>query len=206
VVTLHGFFARICKIFRSVPIHPSRSIMEKRLNLDTLESLFLDHRSEFKAMLRQRGGQNKTSFDPSDVVQDAYFDLRRIQSKQDVSTIRNPIGWLKKLVWRRFTKLARFHTAKKRDKKMEDKSMGLSASIPSSQQSPSTILVRRETTDQLQRHVLRLDHEDQEILFLRLVLDLSNNEIAQRLSMSPSGTSARFTRAVMRLTELMNTQ
>jgi RNA polymerase sigma factor (sigma-70 family) len=179
--------------------------MEQRIDLHSMEVLFVANRSAFKAMVKQRGGSFDANFDPSDVVQDAYFDLQKLHSDA-VADVVNPIAWLRKLVWRRFAKLVRFHSAKKRNRNRKDSLSIEDYTVRCDDQTPSSIVARRESIDLLQHAINQLSRDDQEILFLRLGLEFSNNEVAARLSMTPSGASAKFSRAVLRLSLMMKTK
>jgi RNA polymerase sigma-70 factor (ECF subfamily) len=67
----------------------------------------------------------------------------------------------------------------------------------------SAALERRERAEQVQAAVEQLSAEDQEILLLRNVEQLSNAEVAQLLEIEPKTASKRYGRAVLKLAEML---
>ena len=49
----------------------------------------------------------------------------------------------------------------------------------------------------------QLSEEDREVLVLRILEELSNQEVAQLLRLDPSTTSRRYGRAVLRLRKIL---
>ncbi|MFN8710917.1 MAG: sigma-70 family RNA polymerase sigma factor [Planctomyces sp.] len=158
------------------------------------------------ARLRQR-------VSPSDVVQDAWVEAtQRLESREDRSEV--PIGfWLRFLVKQCVQKLRRFHLrTRKRSVSFEcplnrdssDTSSQLVDILSASVASPSSVLIRSETRHQVQAMISQLTPGDQEILILRHVENMTNQECADRLGITGTAASKRYNRALERLQEMIS--
>ena len=76
---------------------------------------------------------------------------------------------------------------------------GLVAQLADSLTSPSQCAVREETAAGLQRTLESLEEIDREVLVLRHLEELSNNEVAQVLGIDKYAASKRYLRALERL-------
>ena len=85
----------------------------------------------------------------------------------------------------------------------EADSASLAAHLLGTITSPSQVAVRAERQMRLQEAVNSLDPIDREILALRHFEQLSNQETAEVLGMSPSGATARHMRALKRLKTIL---
>lgn len=68
---------------------------------------------------------------------------------------------------------------------------------------PVQDVLRQEAAERLTVAMSRLDPEDREVILLRIFEQLPNTEAAAVLGLEPSATSKRFTRALLRLRQLV---
>ena len=73
----------------------------------------------------------------------------------------------------------------------------------SSLSSPSARLARSELAAQMRQALAQLPEDDREILLLRYLDNLSNQEIAALLEISPGSASKRHGRAILRLHKVL---
>jgi len=81
----------------------------------------------------------------------------------------------------------------------EADSLSLSCGLLGAITSPSTAAIRMEMQARLQAIVDRLDPLDREILALRHYEELTNQEAAEELDITPAAASKRYIRALERL-------
>lgn len=152
--------------------------------------------------------------DGEDILQDAFVETaRRIQDYLDQPSV--PF-----FVWiRQITKQVlidthrRYLEAKMRDVNHEvtldrrgsasTTSSCLAAQLADSLTSPSQFAVREEMIDRLRVTMDTLDEIDREVLVLRHLEELSNNEVAQILGIDKYAASKRYLRALERLRSAM---
>jgi len=148
--------------------------------------------------------------DGEDILQDAFIETaRRIQDYLDQPSV--PF-----FVWvRQITKQVlidthrRYLEAKMRDVNQEvtldrggsasTTSSCLAAQLADSLTSPSQFAVREEMVYQLRVSMDKLEEIDREVLVLRHMEELSNNEVAQILGIDKYAASKRYLRALERL-------
>ena len=148
--------------------------------------------------------------DPSDVLQDAFMDASQ-QLDQYVARPPMPLFlWLRFLTGQRLMAIHRQHLgAQKRDARQEvalnrpampeADSLSLSCGLLGQVTSPSMAAFRGELQVRLQETVDRLDPLDREILALRHYEELTNQEAAWELGITPAAASKRYIRALERL-------
>ena len=83
-------------------------------------------------------------------------------------------------------------------------SSGLIAQLADSLTTPSQRAVREETICELRRALDQLEEIDREVLVLRHLEELSNNEVAQVLGIDKYAASKRYLRALERLRGVMS--
>jgi RNA polymerase sigma-70 factor (ECF subfamily) len=83
-------------------------------------------------------------------------------------------------------------------------SSGLIAQLADSLTTPSQCAVRKETIAGLRQALEQLDEIDREVLVLRHLEELSNNEVAQILGIDKYAASKRYLRALARLRGVMS--
>ena len=187
----------------------------QRLNSDgeaALGELFAQYRDrleravEFRMDARLRG-----RIDPVDVLQEAYL---RVARRLD-GYLENPevsvYVWLRVQTCQALSDVQRRHAWEKRNPRNEvqirQKKGGSSYTIADAMfdelTSPSQAAVRAEEIDQLHEALATMDEIDREVLALRHFEHLSNSEVAETLSLSPTAASNRYVRAMTRLSEMM---
>jgi RNA polymerase sigma-70 factor (ECF subfamily) len=148
--------------------------------------------------------------DGEDLLQDCFVEAAR---RLDAYLNRPAVPffvWLRQIALQLVIDLhRRYLGAKMRDVKQEvalnggDSSStsvsGLAAQLADSMTSPSQCAVREETVTRLQRTLETLEQNDREVLVLRHLEELSNNEVAQVLGIDKYAASKRYLRALERL-------
>ena len=147
--------------------------------------------------------------DPSDVVQDAHIEaLRRL----DVYVKQPPMPfrlWLRQIAYDRLLMLRRHHVGAarrsvERDVPLPDRSsLQLAQQLLARGSTPSQQLLKREFVRRVRQAVSELPEGDREVLVLRNLEGLSNQETAQVLKIDPATASRRYGRAVIRLRAIL---
>lgn len=153
--------------------------------------------------------------DGDDILQDAYLEtVRRIQDYLDRPSVPFFV-WLRQITTQVLIDThRRYLDAQMRDVKREvaldhgetsdTSSSGLIAQLADSLTTPSQCAVRKETICELRRALDRLEEIDREVLVLRHLEELSNNEVAQVLGIDKFAASKRYLRALERLRGVMS--
>jgi RNA polymerase sigma-70 factor (ECF subfamily) len=153
--------------------------------------------------------QLRARVDPSDVVQEAQIEaLRRL----DRYLHKPPMPfrlWLRRIAYDRLLMLRRFHIGAarrttERDAFLPDPSSVLLARQLLAQNStPSQHLVQRELARRVHLALAQLPAGEREVLVMRNLEGLSNQETAQLLHIDPATASRRYGRAILRLREIL---
>jgi RNA polymerase sigma-70 factor (ECF subfamily) len=174
------------------------------------EQLLKMHRHYVRQIIDLRMAPDlRRRLDPSDVVQEAQLvSNRRLDDYID----RRPMPfrlWLRKTAIEQLIDMNRRHVgaqkrAVRREIPISDvSSMCIARSL--FQVAPSTHLAAEEKAESIQRALVEMKENDQEILLLRHAEGLTNAEAAELLSIEPSTASKRYGRALIRLhTRLSN--
>jgi RNA polymerase sigma-70 factor (ECF subfamily) len=85
----------------------------------------------------------------------------------------------------------------------EESSLQLAYQLLARSPSPSQRLLRRELAQQVRQALAELSETDREILLMRNLEALSNQEVAQVLQIDPVAASQRYGRALLRLRKLL---
>ena len=176
------------------------------------EELFARHRPYLHQVVELRlDPKLRSRVDPSDVVQEAHLEaFRRLP---DYLT-RRPMPfrlWLRKTAHERLLMIQRRHIhagrrAVGREVPLPDRSSVqlfqqlLAPGMTASQQIAKAELVRR-----VRQAVGKLAELDREVLLMRNLEGLSNQEVAEVLGIDPSAASQRYGRALLRLRKLLLT-
>lgn len=176
-----------------------------------VEEIFALNRERLRRMVQFRLDRRlQGRIDPSDVLQDAFFEA----SQRLDGYLRQPsmplFQWLRFLVAERLITLHRTHLgAHCRDAAREislfsgplpaASSAALAAQLIGNLTSPSEAAVRAERILKLQEALNAMDPLDREVLALRHFEHLSRNETAQTLGIEESAASKRYVRALQRL-------
>ena len=151
-------------------------------------------------------GRLANRVDPGDVVQEAFVVAwKRIDEFLDQSV--SLVVWLRFLVLQKLAEIHRSHFGvQARDATRDVRLIGVSgSSIAMSHQivadatTPSEAAVREEQRLRVQQALEQLDERDREILTLRHLERLSNQETSEILEISPQAVSNRMVRALERL-------
>jgi RNA polymerase sigma-70 factor (ECF subfamily) len=176
----------------------------------SFDCLFERHRAFLEQRLAGRlDPKLRPRLDPSDVVQEAHLEAyRRFADYLQ----RQPMPfrlWLWKTAYERLLNLRRDHVeaarrAVTREVPLpEHSSEQLALRLVAGGPTPSDELTRRERAQGLRRALAQLAEDDREVLLLRYVDNLSNQEAAQVLEISPGAASKRHGRAILRLHQIL---
>jgi RNA polymerase sigma-70 factor (ECF subfamily) len=168
------------------------------------------HRAYLRRLIEVRlDPKMRARVDPSDVVQEAQLEAsRRLDSylKQPALPFRL---WLRQIAYDRLLMLRRHHVGAARRTISRELSLPDRSSLLLAQQllaagsSPSRQLIKREFVRRVREAVSQLPEGDREVLVLRNLEGLSNQETARVLQMDPATASRRYGRAVIRLREIL---
>jgi RNA polymerase sigma-70 factor (ECF subfamily) len=180
-----------------------------------LAELYSRHRGPLRRMVALRLDHRLNGrVSPSDVLQEAYIDavkrLGHYLAKPDM-----PLpGWLRLVVGQRLVEVHRQHLgAKVRNAGQEislahgawpaASSVCLAAQLAGHLPSPSAAAAQHESAALLEQAFDQMDPLDREILALRHLEELSNNEVAEMLGIQKAAASKRYIRALTRLKEAL---
>jgi len=149
--------------------------------------------------------------DASDVVQETQMEaLRRLKSHAEEPAMPFRL-WLRQIAQDRLARLHRHHagTARRaigREQPLPEGSCDLLAQqLADTGSTPSQQVNRKELTRRLGQAMQRLSEADREILLLRNIEGLSNQEVGFLLGIDPAAASQRHGRAMLRLHKLLYT-
>jgi RNA polymerase sigma-70 factor (ECF subfamily) len=174
------------------------------------EQLFTRHRPFLRQVIELRlDVRLRARVDPSDVVQETQLEaFRRLPDYLE----RRPMPfrlWLRKTACERLLMVQRQHLgaarrAVGREVPLPDaSSLQLAQQLLASGSTPSQRLEREELADRVRQVVARLPEADREIILLRNLEMLSNQEVAHLLQIDPATASQRYGRALLRLRKLL---
>jgi RNA polymerase sigma-70 factor, ECF subfamily len=177
---------------------------------DALGALLEYYRPRLRQMVRLwLDPQLTVRVDPSDIIQETYLDakrqLRRYLHEPNVLFY----VWLRGLAQQRIANAARHHRQTQarsvaREEFLSDQSSELLARrLLSKGASASETLNRKEVCRRVREAMGRLSPSDHEVILMRHFEELSNREVAQTLSLSESGATMRYGRALFRLKEIL---
>jgi RNA polymerase sigma-70 factor (ECF subfamily) len=178
--------------------------------------LFAHFHDRLLKMVRLRMDRRlKGRVDSEDILQEAYLDAsRRLRDCAD-----NPPAsfflWLRFLAAQKLIDAQRHHLGvDKRNAELEVSlyrgpmpeatSASLAAQLLGRLTSPSRAAIRAETQLKVQEILNNMDPIDREVLVLRHFEHLSNNEVAELLSISKAAASKRYVSALKRLKETLS--
>ena len=174
------------------------------------------HRDSLRRMVQLRLDQKiQRRIDVSDIVQDVLIEAnRRLQDY-----LKNSPGmpfhlWLRQIAQDRIIDAHRRHrvSAKRSvDKERplaipaadDHSTIQLAAQLCDRQLTPAAAATQAELAKAVEAAIAKLPDQDCEIIIMRHYEQLSNQEIAQALSLTEPAASMRYLRAIRRLKELM---
>ena len=173
--------------------------------------LFDRYRDKLLRMVMLRlDGRIVGKVDAEDVLQDAFLEsTRRVQDYLNQPTVPFFV-WVRQITSQVLTDAhRRYLGARMRDVRREvtlhesacadTSSVGLVAQLADSLTTPSQFAIRQEAFAELKAALAKLDESDREVLVLRHLEELSNNEVAQILGIDKYAASKRYLRALERL-------
>ena len=174
------------------------------------EQLFTRHRPFLRQVVELRlDPRLRARVDPSDVVQETQLEaFRRLGDYLQ----RRPMPfrlWLRKTACERLLMAQRHHVgaarrAVGREVPLPDaSSLQLAQQLLAGASTPSQRLDRDEVAGRVRQALARLSETDREILLLRNLEMLSNQEAANVLRIDPAAASQRYGRALLRLRKLL---
>ncbi len=182
-----------------------------------LAALFNGQREQLRRMIRLRLDRRLSGrVDSSDVLQEAFFDVRKRLAEYASDPAAMPFHlWLRLVTGQRLTDLHRFHLGTQmRDAGLEVSlhrgpfpkadSVSLAAQLLGKMTSASKAAIRAEHKLIVQDALNGMDPIDREVLALRHFEQLSNTETAHVLGLSKSAASNRYIRALERLREILS--
>jgi RNA polymerase sigma-70 factor (ECF subfamily) len=181
-------------------------------NPDALGRLLDNYGSYLKLLARvQIDRRLQGKVDPSDVVQETFLQAQRGFERFRGVTEPELLGWLRKILAARLSKLVRrFYGTQRRDVRLEheldqalDRSSVAVQALGTSQSSPSKQAVRREEAAWLADALARLPVDYREVIVLRQLEELSFPEVAQRMERSQGSVKQLWMRALVALRRLL---
>jgi RNA polymerase sigma-70 factor (ECF subfamily) len=182
-----------------------------------LAALFDGSRDRLRKMIRLRLDRRLSGrVDTSDVLQDAYLDVRRriAEYARDPSAMPFHL-WLRLVAGQRLTDVHRFHLCSQmRDAGCEVSlhrgpfpqadPVSLAAQLLGKMTSASQAAIRAQHKLIVQEALNGMDPIDREVLALRHFEHLSYDETAQVLGLSKSAASNRYIRALKQFKEILS--
>lgn len=177
---------------------------------EAFERLFALHRAYLRQVVDFRmAGRLRVRVDPSDIVQETQLEaFRRLEDYVQ----REPMGFR---LWLRKTALEQLIVAQRRHLGAARRAVGREAPLPdrssvlmaeqflASGTTPSQKVSKGELARRMHEALGRLSEDDREILVLRNLEALSNQEAAEVLDVQPATASQRYGRALLRLGKVL---
>jgi RNA polymerase sigma-70 factor (ECF subfamily) len=174
------------------------------------DDLFARHRDYLLLVVNTRlDPRLRPRLDPEDVVQEAQLEaFRRFGDFLN----RRPMSfrlWMRKTVCERLLMMQRYHRGAAvrsidREVGLPDKSaFALVQQLFAASASPSRPLEQSEAARVIRDAMAKLSEIDREILLMRTLEGVSNKEVAEALQIDPGAASQRYSRALLRLHELL---
>jgi RNA polymerase sigma-70 factor (ECF subfamily) len=177
---------------------------------DAFDRLFDRHRGHLLGVIKQRiSPALQARLDPADVIQETYIDAA---NQLPDYLARRPMPfrlWLRKTVQQRLTKLTEYHAAARRSHEREEplpnrSSLLLARRLVGIVPSGSREASRRERAHRVRQALQQLSDDDREILLLRYLEQVSNQEIAVLLEIDATTAGRRIGRALLRLGRILH--
>lgn len=174
--------------------------------VSVLDELFERHRRYVRKLVELRlDPALRRRVDPSDVVQEAQLEAaRRINGYLDQQTMSFRL-WLRQIAYDRLLMLRRRHAGAhcrdvRRETDLPDRSsLQLARQVMGTGPTPSQVMIRGEFAHRVRNALARLSATDCEILTMRQLEGLTNQEVAEALQIEPATARKRYGRALLRL-------
>ena len=179
-----------------------------------LAELYAGSQPRLERILRFRiDPRIRRRIESADVLQETWLTASRRLSEYLQQPTVSPFVWLRQLVLQSLVDMHRHEFRQRRDAGRElhlavagpvgDTSLSMAELLLAQQTSPSGRLVREEEVQQLQKALNTLSELDREVLALRHFEQLSNQQTAEVLELTPTAASNRYVRAAARLAEIL---
>ena len=177
---------------------------------EAFERLFSHYRRYLRQVIDLRLDQRlRQRVDTSDVIQETQLEaFRRLADYLERAPMPFRI-WLRKMAHERLIMARRHHVgaarrAVGREVRLPDhSSIQLAGQLLAASSTPSQQVAREELVRRAQEAMAQLSETDQEILLMRNLEGLSNQEVAQVLDLEPATASQRYGRALLRLRSVL---
>lgn len=183
---------------------------------DAINRLMERHRESLRRMVQLRLDQKiQRRIDVSDVVQDVLVEAnRRLQDYLKAGSGMPFHLWLRQIAQDRIIDAHRRHRASAKRSVDRERALAvpaagdhstieLAAQLCDPQLTPGAAATQQEMAQLVEAAIAKLPDQDCEIIIMRHYEQLSNQEIAQALSLTEPAASMRYLRAIRRLKELM---
>ncbi len=175
-----------------------------------LDALFAHHRPFLRRFVQLRiDGRLRQRVDPSDVVQEAQIEASRRVNDFLIHPAVPFRLWLRQIAYDRLLMLRRRHLGAQRrsiereSPLIDQSSVQLAQQLVADGSSPSEHFVRGELVRRVRQALERLGEMDREVVIMRSIEGLSNQEVALVLGVDPATASKRYGRALLRLRTLL---
>jgi len=176
-------------------------------------AVFSEYRERLLRMVQLRMDRRLLGrVDCEDILQETYLEVsRRLDSFLEQPAVPFFV-WIRQITMQILIDTHRGHVGtQKRDANREislyqgtiarASSLSLAAHLVGNLTSPSQAALRDEIIDEMRQALDQMDTIDREVLVLRHLEELSNNEVAEILNLDKSAASKRYVRALTRLKE-----
>jgi RNA polymerase sigma-70 factor (ECF subfamily) len=180
-----------------------------------IDRLLARHRDALRRLVELRLDRAvRQRVDASDVVQEALVEAAR-RLKDYLADPKLPFHlWLRQIAKDRLVDAHRRHRGAARrsldrqrslDVRFADQSsLDLAAQVKDAQLTPAAAAMRQELAARFESAMERLDETDREVIAMRHLEQLSNQEVAQALGLSEPAAGMRYLRAMRRLRPLLD--
>ncbi len=174
------------------------------------------HRDPLRRMIELRMDQKiKQRVDASDIVQEVMIEANRRLQKY----LENPIMpfhlWIRQMARDRIIDAHRRHRGSEKRSVDREKAMvapgamdrstiELAAQLCDAEMTPAEAATMKELQQRFQNAIEELDENDREIVIMRHVEQLTNQDVASALGLSEPAASMRYLRAIRKLRTLLN--
>ena len=179
-----------------------------------MTELFVQHRERLKRMVSARIDRRvQARVSESDVLQEAFVDLANQLPNYAKSPDLPFFLWLRRLTGQRLAKIHRFHLGQQKRNATREicgnpqipdaSSVFIAAQLVDQMTSAAGRAIREESRKKVEDVLETIPPADREIISLRNVEQLSNEEIAVLLGISNKAASKRYTRAILRVKSVL---
>jgi len=184
-------------------------------NADARDNLLQRHRDSLRRMIEMRLDRRiQQRVDASDIVQEVLVDANR-RLEDYLANPKMPFHlWLRHMAKDRIIDAHRRHRVSSKrsvDREqnmnvgfnMDQSSIDLAAQLCDNTTTPGAAATMQELHQRFEAAVEDLDPQDREVVIMRHFEQLSNQDVAAALDLTPAAASMRYLRAIRRLRALL---